>query len=156
MTADWGGLACSDSCNPPLNFNVLAAVIRDEKDSVFTQVLMGKWEHFKLFTLNSLLTNWLIFSTFFCNYLCKILTVWQKDVIRDMGQQMTVSYIFCNTSIPKTNHFINCLNHLYFHPYSLLLSTCVDGMLFACANNGFQMPALLLSSCVLCCIRVSF
>lgn len=42
LTADWGNLACSAGCNLPLNFNVPAPVIRDEKDHVFTRVLMGK------------------------------------------------------------------------------------------------------------------
>ncbi len=42
LTADWGSLACSANCNLPLNFNAPAPVIRDEKDYVFTQPLMGK------------------------------------------------------------------------------------------------------------------
>ncbi len=51
LTADWGGLACSASWNLPLKFNVPAPVIRDGKENVFTQVLMGKRQQFKLFTL---------------------------------------------------------------------------------------------------------
>lgn len=47
-----GVLACLASCNLPLNFNVPAPVIRHEKDDAFTQLLMGKWEQLKLFTLH--------------------------------------------------------------------------------------------------------
>lgn len=81
LTADWGGLACSASCNLPLKFNVPAPVIRDEKDYVFTQPPMGNESN-----LNYLLfANQRIFAAFFNNFLHKSKNVWQKEVvIQDM------------------------------------------------------------------------